>query len=70
LLEVIDKHDWKISVGSDAHYSPHVGIFDDAIQAIQQAGFNEKNITTMTPSRFLSFLAEHGKPVAEELRQL
>lgn len=67
LIECINKHDWKISVGSDAHISLHVGLFDDAIQALTSLGFNEEHIVTQTPDRFLSFLAEHGKPVKQEL---
>lgn len=67
LLETVQKHDWKISVGSDAHISFDVGNFDDAIALINDVGFNPDNIVTLNAERFLSFLAEHGKPVKEEL---
>lgn len=49
LLEVVAKHDWKISVGSDAHFSEHVGKFEQVIEIIERIGFNEANIATKTP---------------------
>ena len=69
LVELIDKHNGKISLGSDAHISFDVGRFDQAIGTLSSAGFKEENITTATPKRFLSFLTEHGKSVEQELEQ-
>jgi putative hydrolase len=69
LIELISKHDGKISLGSDAHISFDVGRFDQAISALHAVGFNEGNIITATPKRFLSFLTEHGKCVETELNQ-
>lgn len=68
LIELVDKHSWKISVSSDAHISFQVGIFDQAIEIIQKVDFNVENIVNRTPATFIQFLAEHGKPVAEELQ--
>ncbi|WP_022942741.1 phosphatase [Psychromonas hadalis] len=68
LIEFVDKHSWKVSVGSDAHISFQVGIFDQAIEALQRVNFNEKNIANRTPAAFIDFLSEHGKSVAEELQ--
>lgn len=67
LIELVDKHGARISLGSDAHISFQVGIFDHAIEKLNALQFNEKNIVSKTPQRFLAFLAEHDKPVAEEL---
>ncbi|WP_354623417.1 phosphatase [Psychromonas sp. MME2] len=67
LIELVDKHNGKISLGSDAHISFQVGIFDQAIEKLIALNFNEKNIISKTPERFVSFLGEHGKPVAKEL---
>lgn len=69
LIELVDKHSWKVSVGSDAHISFQVGIFEQAIAALQQANFNLENIVNRTPASFLNFLSEHGKPIASELQQ-
>ncbi|EAR10733.1 phosphatase [Reinekea blandensis] len=69
LLEVVDRHDWKISVGSDAHISLEVGHFDYAIEAIRKVGFPEDRIATLNPARFLAFLGEHDKPVSAELNE-
>lgn len=68
LIELVDKHNWKVSIGSDAHISFQVGIFDQAIAALQQVNFKEANIVNRTPATFLDFLSEHGKPVANELQ--
>ncbi|WP_320826836.1 phosphatase [Reinekea sp.] len=67
LLELIDKHDGHISLGSDAHISLDVGRFDRTLSILDELGFDERRITTKTPARFLAFLATHGKPVAAEL---
>jgi putative hydrolase len=67
LLEVIMKHDWKISLGSDAHISFDVGNFDKAEEKLVQVGFDENNITTQTPGRFFEFLQQHNKTIDAEL---
>ena len=67
LIEFIEKHNWKISLGSDAHISFHVGLFNEAKRALQDIGFTEENIVTQTPARFLSFLTEHGKGTEVEM---
>jgi len=69
LIELVDKHDWKVSLGSDAHISFQVGLFDESIKILDRLGFDEKRIATKTPDRFLTFLAEHGKPVKNELSE-
>lgn len=67
LIQLVAKHDWKIAVSSDAHFSSHVGLFDQATALLGALEFPEDNITTQTPARFLAFLAEHDKPVSSEL---
>ncbi len=67
MVETVMKHDWKISLGSDAHISFHVGLFDEAIAVSRALDFPEQNIATRTPAHFLAFLAEHGKTVDQEL---
>lgn len=67
LIELVDKHNWKVSVGSDAHISFDIGAFDSSINALTRQGFNEKNIVNRTPESFLDFLSEHGKSAKVEL---
>lgn len=67
LIETVAKHDWKLAVSSDAHFSAHVGLFEQATSLLEALGFPESHITTQNPARFLAFLAEHDKPVSAEL---
>lgn len=67
IVELVDKHDWKISLSSDSHFSQYIGKFDEALAMLERVGFDEKNIITKTPQRFLEFLKEHDKPVQAEL---
>jgi putative hydrolase len=69
LIELVDKHNWKISVGSDAHISLDVGNFEIAIEKLTQQGFNSERIVNKTPTSFLSFLSEHGCKVKDELSE-
>ena len=68
LISLIDKHDWKVCVGSDAHISLDVGLFERSIGALTQQGFNENNIVNRTPKSLLGFLEQHGRPVVDELQ--
>lgn len=67
LIQLVAKHNWKLAVSSDAHFSGYVGQFNEAISLLEALDFPEANITTQNPARFLAFLAEHDKPVAAEL---
>lgn len=68
LLELVDRLDWRVSFGSDAHSAFSIGNFEDCIAKAKLIGFPEHRVITANAPRFLSFLAEHGKPVAQELR--
>lgn len=67
ILELVDRLDWKVSLGSDSHVAFTVGDFDVALQKMADLGFPEERIVTANAPRFLAFLAEHDKPVAGEL---
>ena len=54
---------------SDSHVHYTVGDVDIALKKIQRIGFPESQVMTMNPRRLLAFLAEHGKPVADELAE-
>tara|TARA_B100001093_G_scaffold101285_1_gene93439 strand:+ start:5549 stop:6124 length:576 start_codon:yes stop_codon:yes gene_type:complete len=67
ILETVQKLDWKVALSSDSHVHYTVGDVDVAFEKTKQIGFAEKNIITLNARRLLEFLAEHGKPVAQEL---
>lgn len=67
ILEVVHSLDWKVVLSSDSHVHYTVGDVDIALEKVNQIGFPEDNIVTMNPERLLDFLAEHNKPVREEL---
>lgn len=67
LIELVDKHNWKLSVGSDAHISLDVGKFEVAVAKLEALGFSVDQIVNSTPGSFLSFLAEHGCNAKAEL---
>lgn len=67
IMETVDRLDWKVSFGSDAHSAFSVGNVSDCIAQAEAIGFPEHRIVTANAPRLLAFLAEHGKPVAEEL---
>lgn len=68
LLEVIEKHDWKISVASDSHVSFSIGRFPAVTALLEATNFSADRIVSLTPQRFLGFLAEHDKTVSAELQ--
>jgi putative hydrolase len=61
LLQSVIKHDWKISVGSDAHISFDVGKFEQVEEKLVDLGFSESNIVNQNPARFIEFLKQHDK---------
>jgi len=67
ILEAVKRHNWKISLGSDAHIAFQLGNFTHCLELINRVGLAEQQIISAHPKRFLQFLGEHGKPVAEEL---
>lgn len=69
IMELIDRLDWKVAFGSDSHIAYSVGDFDHAIQHAERIGFPEVRIVNATAPRFLRFLGEHGKPVAQEMAE-
>ena len=68
ILELVDKHDWKVVFASDSHSAFHLGKFDECLSAAQEVGFPYQRVLTATPARLLNFLGEHNKKVAVELK--
>ncbi|WLD56712.1 phosphatase [Salinispirillum sp. LH 10-3-1] len=69
LMELIDRLDWKVSFGSDAHIAYSVGDFSTSIAKAESIGFPVERIVNRDAKSFLSFLGEHNKPVATELKE-
>ncbi|TQV72698.1 phosphatase [Exilibacterium tricleocarpae] len=67
LLEIVDRLDWKVVFGSDAHVAYQVGEVGACIDKAQAIGFPEARVVSANARRLLSFLAEHDKPVTGEL---
>ncbi len=67
ILERVAHFNWKVSFGSDAHISYHLGTFPHCLNLAKRVGFPKENIVSSTPVKLLSFLKEHGKSVSKEL---
>ena len=50
----------QLLVGSDAHISQGVGIFDDALRLLEEAGVTEKQVVNASWERLLAFLKLEG----------
>lgn len=67
ILEWVDKLDWKVVFSSDAHIAYHVGETSQCLEKASRIDFPLERVVNHNAESFLSFLAEHGKPVSEEL---
>lgn len=67
-LECIAKHDWKVVFASDAHSAFHLGELSQCVAKAEAVGFPMHNVVSATAASLLAFLAEHDKPVANELQ--
>lgn len=66
ILERVAHHNWKVSFGSDAHFSSHLGEFTSCISIAEKVGFSAENIISANPESLLGFLAEHGNNLHNE----
>ncbi|WP_158966364.1 phosphatase [Paraglaciecola sp. L3A3] len=67
ILELVDKLDWKVCFASDAHVAYDVGNCSESVKLAEEIGFPVERIVNRDAFSFLAFLAEHNKPVANEL---
>lgn len=67
ILELVDKLDWKVVFSSDAHIAYHVGETGQCFEKAEKISFPAHRIVNRTAQSFLAFLAEHDKPVSNEL---
>ncbi|WP_075188025.1 phosphatase [Teredinibacter haidensis] len=68
LLELVDKHDWKVVFASDAHAAWDLGEHSACIAKAKAIGFPGSRVLSTSPAKLLAFLGEHRKLVAEELK--
>lgn len=69
ILELVDKLDWKVVFASDAHVAFHVGDTNHCIEKADKVGFPMERVMNRNAKSFLTFLAEHNKPVEAELSE-
>lgn len=67
LMELVDKHDWKVVFSSDSHSEFHLGDFSQCIAKAEKIDFPFERVISRDAKSLLGFLAEHDKPVAGEL---
>lgn len=67
ILELVDKLDWKAVFASDAHIAYDLGETTHCVKIAEEIGFPEQRVVNRNAQQFLSFLAEHDKPIAREL---
>ena len=69
IFENVKALDRKVALSSESHVHYTTADVDVALQKIDQIAFPESNIVTLNARRFIEFLAEHGKPVAQDLSE-
>jgi putative hydrolase len=52
-----------VALGSDAHISFHIGIFDKAMELIEEAGLGEENVINTSVEKLLDYLKTRGKEI-------
>ncbi|GFO58690.1 phosphatase [Geomonas silvestris] len=50
----------QVLIGSDAHIAQGIGVFDDAIKLVQDAGLPEEQVLNASWERLLAFLGDEG----------
>ena len=56
LAQLIARHGAPLVIGSDAHIAQMVGVFDDAVAVVEQAGVAEDQVINSSMERLLAFL--------------
>ncbi len=56
LARLIARHGAQVVIGSDAHIAQMVGVFDDAVTVIEEAGITEAQVINSDLERLLRFL--------------
>lgn len=69
ILQLIDDLEWKVVFSSDAHVAYDVGDYTQSLSHAKSIGFPIEKVANKDAPTFLAFLAQHNKPVAQELAQ-
>ena len=56
LARLIALHGALVIIGSDAHIAQMVGVFDDAVAVVEEAGIPEGQVINSSMDRLLAFL--------------
>lgn len=64
VLEEVKKAGASICVGSDAHDADIVGVFDSALELVDEIGIDESLIINRSASSVLDFLSARGKEIS------
>lgn len=56
LARLIALHGAQVAIGSDAHIAQMVGVFDDAVAVVEEAGIPEAQVINSSMERLLAFL--------------
>ncbi|MFZ5924807.1 MAG: phosphatase [Bacillota bacterium] len=59
--ELAAEHGVMVVIGSDAHHSSRVGVFDAAIELVERAGLTDEHVLNTQVSRIMDFLRQRGK---------
>jgi putative hydrolase len=62
IAKMVKKHNWIVSLGSDAHIVFDVGNFQKAFSLIEKAGLNEENIINTDIEKIKEFLKKRKRP--------
>lgn len=68
IMRWVERLDWRVCFASDSHSAFTLGDFSACIAKASSIGFSESRIVNTTAKQWLAFLAEHNKPVAQELK--
>lgn len=68
ILELVDQLNWYVSFASDSHSAFTLGEFDQCIAKAEALGFPQERVMSANAARLLTFLGQHNKPVAAELK--
>ena len=56
----VKRQGWKVSIGTDSHFSRMLGVFDDAFALVREAGLTEDDIINTSWEKVVHFLAQRS----------
>lgn len=52
----VKRQDWQVIIGTDSHISTMLGVFDDALKIVKEAGLSEKNVVNTSLAKIEKWL--------------